>query len=98
MRLFAYWPRTSTLPVAKYVLKRYDVEIGEMLTAKKMADDYAAASLDVLGQTHPELLQDLQALVAAGVQMGYDGARLEALQDTQAQFREALPADIKAQL
>lgn len=98
MRLFAYWPRTATLPIAKYVLKRYDTEIADVQAVKKMADDYTAASLDALGQTHPEVLQYLQALVAAGVQQGYDGARLEALQDIQTQFKEALPAEIKAQL
>ncbi len=97
--LYAYNPRTATLTVAKFVLAHYDIAIAAAMQQQVLAREQALALLDVLDKAEriPDDF-DLETFLASGVQQGYDGGKLEALQLEQAAFRAALPADIKAQL
>lgn len=98
LNLFAYWPRAATLPIARYVIRRLDVEIDTSEQVREIADERVAALLDVLTQKHPDLAADLKTLVDAGNDQGYDNAQTERLESFKSQFIGCLPADVRAQL
>lgn len=96
--LYAFNPRTATLPIAKYVLSKYDIELAAVRAQKKAADELVGALLDVMTKTGTGTLQDFELMLAAGTQQGYDGGKEEALLSERAQFWAALSPEIKPNL
>jgi hypothetical protein len=97
--LYAYNPRTASLAVAKFVLSRYGIAIQSLLDAKAIADDFAAAILDVMTQQTGEASdQDLQTLLSAGNTQGDDAGRIEGLRSERDQFHAALSPAVKEAL
>jgi hypothetical protein len=91
--IYAYNPRTATLPVALYVLKRWAAEIAAVKEQKRLADEQVAAVLNLLTSTPSKTLE---LLAASASEQGYDGGRLESLQNLQRQFWGELPQDVRA--
>jgi len=96
---FIFNPRNiTTVEQASYVLSLYDRDIALSVEQSKAFDDNLNAISDVLRQTHPDLVNDLDLLIENAKYVGHaEGSRQDA--DTiRSQFRSALPYVIKKQL
>jgi hypothetical protein len=99
MNPYIFDPRKVTTPQQATIIEGYfDKEIANQTEVIKQAEETLGAIMDVVSQTHPDLIETFNQLVYAGNLVGHGE---QSKQDTvlmKSQFHSALPYSVKTQL